>query len=208
MAYSDFSLASVKKTFNLTISSQKDLFSGVSPLPYSNLLKETLDYNVPFALASNTEKSRSEMIIAPILLEVTKKCAHQISLFSGVDFHVDKEQGLNGTCDFMISRSSELLIISAPVILIVEAKRENINLGLGQCVAEMYGAKLFNQEEGNEISRIYGVVTTGEVWKFLRLEEDKVEIDLGEYFLNEVNKILGILVSAVGEYSEGLGAGD
>ncbi len=197
MAYSDFSLARVIKTFNLTISSQKDLFSAVSPLECSNILTETLTYNVPFALASNTEKSRSEMIIAPILLELTKQCPNQISLFSGVDFSVDEEQGLNGSCDFLISRSTELLIITAPAILIVEAKRENINLGLGQCVAEMYAARLFNEGEGNEISPIYGVVTTGEVWKFLRLEEEKIEIDLSEYFLNEVSKIMGILVGGV-----------
>lgn len=197
MAYSDFSLASVKKNFNLTISSQKDLFSATPILECSNLLTETLAYNVPFALASNTEKSRSEMIITPILLELTKQYPSQISLFSGVDFTVDSEQGLNGNCDFLISRSSELLIISAPVILIVEAKRENINLGLGQCVAEMYAAKIFNEREGNEISPIYGVVTTGEIWKFLKLEGQVIEIDLSEYFLNEMNKIMGILASGV-----------
>jgi len=197
MAYSDFSLTSAKKAFNLTISSHQDLFSAIPPLECSNILSETLAYNVPFALASNTEKSRSEMIIAPILLELTKQCPSQISLFSGVDFTIDQEQGLSGNCDFIISRSSELLIISAPVILIVEAKRENINLGLGQCVAEMYAAKLFNEREGNQISPIYGVVTTGEIWKFLRLENQVIEIDLSEYFLNEVNKIMGILAKAV-----------
>jgi hypothetical protein len=193
MAYSDFSLTSAKKAFNLTISSQQDLFSAIPAVECSNFLTETLDYNVPFALASNTEKSRSEMIIAPILLELTKQYPSQISLFSGVDFTIDYEQGLNGNCDFIISRSSELLILSAPVILIVEAKRENINLGLGQCVAEMYAAKLFNERDGNQISPIYGVVTTGEIWKFLRLESQVIEIDLSEYFLNEVNKIMGIL---------------
>jgi len=197
MAYSDFSLTSVKKTFNLTISSQKDLFSTIPSVECSNLLTETLAYNVPFALASNTEKSRSEMIITPILLELTKQYPSQISLFSGVDFTVYSEQGLNGNCDFLISRSSELLIISAPVILIVEAKRENINLGLGQCVAEMYAAKIFNEREGNEISPIYGVVTTGEIWKFLKLEGQVIDIDLSEYFLNEMNKIMGILASGV-----------
>ena len=65
MAYSDFSLASVKKAFNLTISPRQDLFSAVPALECSNPLTETLAYNVPFALASNTEKSRSEMIITP-----------------------------------------------------------------------------------------------------------------------------------------------
>ena len=197
MAYIDFSLASVKKALNLTISPRQDLFSAVPALEVSNYLTETLLYNVPFALASNTEKSRSEMIIAPILLELTRHFADRISLFSGVDFTVDTNLGLNGSCDFLISRSPELLIISAPIILIVEAKKENINAGLGQCVAEMYAAQLFNEREGNHISGIYGVVTTGEIWKFLRLEGEEIQIDLLEYFLNQVNQILGILASSI-----------
>ena len=197
MAYIDFSLASVKKALNLTISPRQDLFSAVPALEVSNYLTEALLYNVPIALASNTEKSRSEMIIAPILLELTRHFADRISLFSGVDFTVDTNLGLNGSCDFLISRSPELLIISAPIILIVEAKKENINAGLGQCAAEMYAAKIFNQREGNEISGIYGVVTTGEIWKFLRLEGEEVQIDLLEYFLNQVNQILGILASSI-----------
>jgi hypothetical protein len=49
----------------------------------------------------------------------------------------------------------------------------------------------------NQISPIYGVVTTGEIWKFLRLENQVIEIDLSEYFLNQVNKIMGILGKAV-----------
>ena len=197
MAYSDFSLASVKKALNLTISPRQDLFSAVPALECSNHLTETLAYNVPFALASNTEKSRSEMIITPILLELTKQFPDRISLFSGVDFTVDSDLGLKGSCHFLIGRSVELLIVSAPAILIVEAKKENINAGLGECVAEMYAAQLFNEREGNQVSRIYGVVTTGEIWKFLMLEGQSVQIDLLEYFLNQVDKILGILAIGI-----------
>lgn len=76
-------------------------------------------------------------------------------------------------------------------------RKENIKGGLGQCIAQMYAARLFNQREGNEITEIYGVVTTGEIWKFLRLSGELVQIDLAEYFLNNVNKILGILASGV-----------
>jgi hypothetical protein len=197
MTYSDFSLASVKKALNLTISPRQDLFSAVPALECSNHLTETLAYNVPFALASNTEKSRSQMISTPILLELTKQFPDRISLFSGVEFTVDSDLGLNGSRNFMISRSVEFLIVSAPAILIVEAKKENINAGLGQCVAEMYAAQLFNEREGNQVSRIYGVVTTGEIWKFLMLEGQSVQIDLLEYFLNQVDKILGILAIAI-----------
>lgn len=193
MAYSDFSLASARQALALNISTRRDIFHEIPELICSDYLKETLAYNVTFALASNTEKSRSEMIIAPILLELTRNFKDQISLFSGIDFTVDSERGLNGNCDFLIDRSPDLLIISAPVIVIIEAKKENINNGLGQCVAEMYAAKLFNEREGNEVEEIYGAVTTGEIWKFSKLKNQTIDIDIAEYFLNDINKILGIL---------------
>ena len=139
------------------------------------------------------------MIIAPILIEVRRRLNYQVSLFSGVDFNVDPARGLNGICDFLVSRSSEQLFISAPVLTIVEAKNENIKAGLGQCVAEMIAAQLFNEREGNEIITLYGTVTTGTIWEFLKLEGQVVSIDLSEYFIGNANKILGILLSAYDE---------
>lgn len=200
MSYSDFTLAKIVKIFGLTVSEKLDIFPGVSDFNSSLYLQETLLYNLPLALAINTEKSRSEMIISPILIELKKFFTQPISLFSGVDFTVDATRGLNGTCDFLISRSPEQLFINAPVITIVEAKKEDINAGLGQCVAEMLAARLFNEREENQIDQIYGAVTTGDRWKFLKLKEQIIEIDLGEHFLsNNVNKILGILAHAINE---------
>jgi hypothetical protein len=197
MAYSDFTLDRVQKTFDLTISEGVDIFSPIPEVESSEFLLEILRYNTPLALAINTEKSRSEMIIAPILIEVKKLFNSQISLFSGVDFNVDATQGLSGTCDFLISHSPEQLFVKAPVITIVEAKKENLNAGIGQCVASMLAAKLFNEREGNEIQIIYGAVTTGNIWKFLKLEEQVVDIDLSEYFIGNLSKILGILSSGI-----------
>jgi hypothetical protein len=197
MAYSDFSLDRVTKNFDLTISDKIDMFAAVSALESSTLLAQILKDNIPLALSSNTEKARSEMIIAPILIELRKQLNLEISLFSGIDFTVDVEKGLNGSCDFLISNSPELLIVRAPIIIIVEAKKENINGGLGQCVAEMLAARIFNEREGNDIPAIYGTVTTGTIWKFLKLQEQIIEIDLGEYYLREVNKILGILANSI-----------
>jgi hypothetical protein len=82
-------------------------------------------------------------------------------------------------------------------MMLVEAKKEDILGGLGQCVAEMVAAQIFNEREGNEISVIYGTVTSGTNWKFLKLKGKVVEIDLVEYYLTDVNKILGILASGV-----------
>ena len=120
-----------------------------------------------------------------------------MNLFSGVEFDVERDKGLNGVCDFIISDSPEQLFVSAPVITLVEAKKENVMGGLGQCVAEMLAAQIFNEREGNEIPVIYGAVTSGTNWKFLKLAGKVVEIDLSEYYLRDVNKILGILASAV-----------
>ncbi|MEH2422031.1 MAG: hypothetical protein V7K48_14235 [Nostoc sp.] len=199
MSYSDFTLDRVRKTFGLTISDKIDIFASVNEVECPPLLAEVLRENVPLALASNTEKSRSEMIIAPILIAVRKYLNNQVSLFSGIDFTVDSAQGLNGNCDFIISRSPELLILNAPVVTIVEAKKENINAGLGQCVAEMLAAKLFNEREGNNIQTIYGTVTTGTNWKFLKLIEQVIEIDLSEYYINDIGKIIGILSNILTE---------
>lgn len=199
MPYSEFTLARVKKQFALTTSEDIDIFAAVPKLECSEYLTGTLRYNVPLALASNSEKARSEMIIAPILVEVRKQLQSKFSLFSGIDFTVDAEKGLTGFCDFIISSGSERLFVSSPVMMLVEAKKENILAGLGQCVAEMVAAQIFNEREGNDISVIYGVVTSGTNWKFLKLEGNVVEIDLVEYYLTDINKILGILASGVGQ---------
>ena len=197
MAYSDFKLSELIKTFGLTLSETVDLFADVKEVECSENLAFNLKDNIPLAVAIGTEKARSEMIIVPILLEMKRRLKHQISLFSGTDFNVDFDKGLNGICDFIISLSPEQLFVKAPVITLVEAKNDNIKSGLGQCVAEMIAAQLFNECEGNDIQPIYGVVTTGELWKFLKLESKLVSIDLSNYPVGNANKILGILLSTI-----------
>lgn len=197
MAYSDFKLSNVSKIFELTITESSQLLADVPEIEPSELLTIILKENIDLAVSINTEKARSEMIIAPILLEIRRKLNYHISLFSGIEFNVDSAKGLNGFCDFLMSNSQEQLFLSSPILTIVEAKNENLKAGLGQCIAEMVAAQLFNQREGNEISIIYGAVTTGTVWQFLKLENKVVSIDLTEYFIRDIQKIIGILIKAM-----------
>ena len=198
MTYRDFDLKTVTKNFDLTISDRTDMFANVPELEPSTLLVQVLKENVPIALSSNTDKSRSSLITAPILIELRKLLNYQIGLFCGIDFTVDITKGLDGNCDFLISHSSHLLILTAPVIAIVEAQNEDINASLGSCVAEMLAIRIFNECEGNPNATItYGAVTSGQNWRFLRLKGQVIEIDLTEYYLIDVNKILGILASAI-----------
>lgn len=193
MPYSEFSIETIKTTFGITLIERIGSFAEIPDVTYSDFLSQTLRDYVPLALAINTEKARSELIVAPILVELKKQLSSRISLFSGRDFTVDPETGLSGRCDFLISRSPQQLLIEAPVIALVEAKNDNIQSGLGQCMAEMIAAQIFNQRKGNFIKTIYGAVTTGSIWQFMKLEGQIIEIDLTEYFLDRVGKIVGIL---------------
>ena len=197
MVYSDFTLNKIKKTFSLNIVEEVDVFATIPTLECSSLLREILQANTSLALAINTEKARSEMLISPVLIEFRRQLKPLISLFSGIEFNVDSSLGLNGVCDFLLSLSSEQLFLSNPVVIVVEAKKENLNNGIGQCVAEMIAAQLFNEQEGNSVRTIFGTVTTGDKWKFLQLQGNNLVIDLTEYYLQNINQILGILAQAI-----------
>ena len=200
MAYSNFTLAKVKSDFGLTVDETQNLFNHIPAVEPSEILTFILQDYIPLATAIGTEKARSEFLIAPILSEVRRQLNYRVSLFSGTDFNVDIEKGLLGYCDFLISASSEQFFISAPVINIVEAKNENIISGLGQCIAEMVASQIFNQRQNLDIPVIYGVVTSGTNWRFLMLTETKVCIDMVEYYINQVDRILGIILNPIQAY--------
>jgi hypothetical protein len=194
MSYSEFTLSQLESEFGLTLQERVEMFQVVNPVVPSALLREMLEENIPLALEIDTEKVRSELIVAPIMVELRKQMNRQISFFSGIDFSVDKARGLTGRCDFIISHSPKQLELTAPVVTLVEAKNDNIKSGLAQCIAEMVAAQLFNQQHQNAIACIYGVITTGSNWKFLRLVDQRVEIESREHFIGDLEGLLGILL--------------
>ena len=196
MSYSEFTFTQLNQLFKLNITENLHLFPE-QPVEIDNFFKQYLRNNIPLALAIGTEKAKSEMIIAPILIEVKRILGNKISLFSGIDFNIDPEKGLNGFCDFLISRSPQQLYVSSPIMVLVEAKNDNLKNGLAQCIAEMVAADLFNKQAQNQVAYIYGVVTTGNQWLFMQLQDNLVEIDLNEYYINEPEKIIGILIACL-----------
>ncbi len=196
MAYNKFTVQNVIKTFNLELIENEVLFKDVKPITPSPLLTQLMEKYLPLAHAIGTEKARSEFIIAPLLAELTDITDHSISLFSGINFTVDKEHGLSGRCDFLISASPIQYSLTAPVLALVEAKNDNINSGLGQCMAEMVAAQIFNQKENVERT-IYGTVSTGSIWHFLKLEKNKIYIDKQTYFIDSIALLLGVLYKVV-----------
>ena len=194
MSYREFTWSSVKEKFNLTTIEGDRFLPNIPDIKPSAWLQETLRRGIPWAMAVGGEKARSEAIIAPILLEVREILNSEVSVFSGEEFNVEPETGLNGYCDFLVSQSRGQIVVEVPVLIIVEARKADIKLGLGQCVAEMIAAQKFNDRKSRPIQTIYGTVTTGTAWRFMKLEGSTITVDLNDYPLPSAANILGILV--------------
>lgn len=200
MAYSDFTLAELRQRFALTIDETRDLFADAPERDLTPRLADLLAHYAPLGLRLGTEKARSEFVIAPVLAELRLAHPDRVALFSGLDFNVDADAGLRGWCDFILARHPSQLELGAPVCMVVEAKREDIGAGVPQCLAEMVAAQRFNAAAGLSPSPLFGAVTTGAAWLFLRLEGTAAGVDAVEYPIQNPRKIFGILTRiALGE---------
>ena len=197
MPYSKFKLEEVIEKFDLKL--KKEEIFKPKKFNISNSLKEILKLSKRMPIRS--EKSRNEFIVVPILMELKRHNMDNFSFFSGENLDIDNSLGLNGECDFILT-TKESYIIEAPILGLVEAKKQDIDLGLGQCVAQMIGVKLFNEQKKNILNRIYGCVTSGEDWQFLALEGNNLIFDENRYYINELENILSIFQQIIDECGE------
>ncbi len=174
MSYNKFKTETLNELLGLDV-----LFHPVIP----NQLPEFIPSAMLLAIldeanneALGTEKAKSEHIILPVIKELKRKNPNTFSYFSGYQFDVDKKLALNGYCDFILSAVPNTPIIKCPVFCLVEAKKGDIEQGLGQCGAEMYAAQLFNERHESP-TPIYGCVTNAFTWCFLKLEQKMLFVD-------------------------------
>ncbi len=196
MAYSDFTFPKLRKEYGIE---QEDatLFEHiVTVAPTSRLQQDIEDAKL---LPLYSEKAKSEAIIFPILRELRLKNPF-ITIFSGYALSIEKYKELSGTPDFLISAKARTIVPQSPIFCLFESKNKDPEEGFAQCAAEMYAARLFNQENNEPYETIYGVVTNAYDWVFLKLEGNTVFIDKERYFLNELPKLLGILQFIINQY--------
>ena len=198
MGYGDYTLDSFLSQFDISIV-QAPLFAQFQPQPVdpTDWLRDTLRKGRSIALFS--EKSRSEFIVAPVLLSCQEMIKGECCVYSGIRLDVDAEKGLRGECDFIVARTSPTPSLQAPLLIVVEAKKNDIEEGLGQCAAQMIAARLFNERHKEELDQIYGCVTTGEAWQFLRLRQRELLVDSNRYYISQITTILGILMSLLSD---------
>ncbi len=144
-------------------------------------------------MALTTEKSVSEYLVSPILTEIKVDNKIHITLFSGEQLNVDRKRNLNGEIDFFFAKTTHALAKKAPILCIVEAKIGLIDTGIPQAAAQLYAARLKNEQEGSNIRIIYGAVTDGKTWRFLKLEDQILYTDLSILYLDNLPLLLGTL---------------
>jgi hypothetical protein len=196
VAFRDFSFPDVRQALGLTLR-EADFTSAISPITPREEFSAQVRDGVGLAIAVNTEKARSEFVIAVVLMELRRSLDGSFGLFSGTELNVDPSRGLNGVCDFILTKSPTQIILSAPLVSIVEAKNDNVHYGYGQCIAQMVAAWEFNRRDETAIDTVYGVVTTGTAWQFMKLQDKEVTIDRREYYVGELGKIMGILTQMI-----------
>ena len=197
MPYSQFTLPRVEQEFGLT-SQVADLFPDVPPVPASAVLADGLTANTELALRQETEKARSELLVAPVLAELWRQSGRRLAVYSGAELDVDPARSLTGVCDFLVADAPLLMPVRPPIVVVVESKRYDVSSGYAQCAAEMVAAQELNRRANTGRQVVYGAVSNGTSWQFLRLVATTLQFDTRVYQLPDLDRILGILLSICG----------
>lgn len=191
MSYSKFKLSEVIENFNLTYS-EENLFAKAKPLKMSDKWYSVLETGIEISLPFGSEDARKSGIVYPILMDLRERNNKEVMVYAGLSLNADSKLGLNGECDFILARTKLTKMISAPIFTMVEAERHDFELGQGQCAAQMVGASVYNTKHKTPKSVIYGSITTGFGWQFMRLTDKELCLDTKIYSLEKIDEIVGI----------------
>lgn len=197
MAYSDFTLETLRRDCQVEYKRVDFFTRPFRQVEPSQLLAQMIGNSLK-TLPLLTEKAKSEFLIAPVLYELHTINPHRFTIYSGFSFDVNEK--LYGYCDYLLGSQPASLTVDAPIFCVVEAKNRSIEEGLGQCGAEMYAAWLFNQQTGKPIKTVFGTVTNGYDWVFLRFQGDALQIDLDRFSISNLPELIGVLQTIVESY--------
>jgi hypothetical protein len=196
MAYSDFTLSTLQQRFDLT-HQRKRLFGEIKPLAPSEWLINAL--KIAEELPIRSEKAKSELIVMPILLELRTQNNKQFTIYSGENLVADSEKGLNGECDFILTKDTRSFEIQAPILQVIEAKKNDVENGIAQCAAQLLGARIYNSKQQIDFPTLHGCITTGDDWLFIQLEQ-QLFIDTRKFYLGNLEQLLGAFQSILDGY--------
>lgn len=189
MAFSDFkTIADVQRKYGIRYLEQSFIAADELEPPESfvqdfQFYRETMDI-------FSSEASRSEIVISPLLREVYK--SHHAKCSFWIQKPLTLDETLCGTPDYMVSGRSELgkTVLEKPVLMIVEAKKNDFEQGWGQCLAELWAAEQINNDRSRPV---YGVVTDANLWQFGKLLDNEFCREPANFTIDALPKLYGAL---------------
>ncbi|MEB3231203.1 MAG: hypothetical protein VKJ64_09350 [Leptolyngbyaceae bacterium] len=122
------------------------------PFPQQATLAEQIQNSLPLVSLSS-ETARREVLVAPIVLAIAIHCQAQLR----IEYPLTVNNWLKGTLDYLLRAPQSLII--------VEAKRDDLTRGFTELATELIALA-----QVQEVDRLYGAITTGEVWRFGKLD--------------------------------------
>lgn len=187
LTYSQVTFENLRDELGITVE-RRAFLPALTPLALPGWLKEYLAVNQLSPALAKSEKAVSEMLIAPVLSAVKQYNADKISLFSG-----EALAGHNslGVCDFIIAANPNAYLPEPPIMVLVEAKKQDLYGGIPQCIAEMQAAQHVNEQAGRPAAAMYGCVTIGSEWLFLQLLGQKALTEPTVLYYPQLELVLG-----------------
>ena len=189
MSFSQFkSMADVQKAYNIKY--EDGIFISGMDIVVPQIFVEEFRFNKENIDIFSSEASRSELIISPLLREIYKKHSKNYSFW--IQKSISFDEVLSGTPDYIFSKRSPLgkTVLETPLVIVVEAKKNDFEQGWGQCLAELVASQKINN---NEINPVYGVVTDGNLWQFGRLQEHLFTKNEKNYTIDNMPELFGAL---------------
>ena len=198
LVYSQVTFPDLRDRFGIQVETESFL-PKITPLPLPDWLSKYLAVNKLSPALAKSEKAVSEMLIAPVLSAVKEYNADKISLFSGEPLTMTGE--LSGICDFIIASNPKAYLPEPPIMVLVEAKRQDLYGGIPQCIAEMLAARSVNDQAGIQYDAVFGCVTTGNEWLFLKLSGNRAITDPTIFYYPELNQVLGVFQWIINQFT-------
>jgi 3',5'-cyclic AMP phosphodiesterase CpdA len=189
MAFSDFkNIGEVQKKYKIKYK-EEILINAPEVQPSEHFVKDFGFYKENIDVFSS-DASCSQIIISPILREIYKQYYTKYSF--RIQKSISYDDILCGTPDYIFSEKSELgkTVLEKPIVIIVEAKRNDFEQGWGQCLAEPVASQKINDDSQRPV---YGVVTDGNLWQFGKLEKDCFFKNTENFTVDNLSLLYGAL---------------
>jgi hypothetical protein len=174
----------------LQVTEIREPFVEPVPLPVHEYFRARLQERMTSHSVTCSEWAVCENLLFPVLDEVARSYYDYLAIWSHVSlYHGDR---MLGTPDYLIAKRSPLSIevIDTPLAMIMEAKKNDFDLGWGQCLAAMYAAQTLN---GDSERVVYGGVSDGLIWRFGKLQEQTFTRDTKDYALSRLDELFAAL---------------